>query len=195
MTKKKELAARTRELIKAGEGSIPHMYLDTVGKVTIGVGNMLRDAKAATALPFIVAESGEAASKQAIVAEYNLVAAQEPGLVAHRYRKYTKLILEEDAINALLDKRLGQFRRTLQKDFEGFDDFPENAQLGLIDMAFNLGNQGLIAKFPSFTRAARKKDWKKCAMECRRKQIQKTRNEEVKELFLSCLRNEEAQEA
>jgi hypothetical protein len=33
------LRKRSRAHIKHGEGSINHMYLDTVGKVTVGVGN------------------------------------------------------------------------------------------------------------------------------------------------------------
>lgn len=185
--KKNELAARTRKLIKAGEGSIPHMYLDTVGKVTIGVGNMLRNAEAATRLPFIVKETGDDASDAEIIAEFELVAEQESGRSARYYKRYTKLVLRKDAIDKLLDKRLQQFTRRLRKDFEGFDDFPPDAQLGLLDMAFNLGNHGLITKFPSFTRAARARDWAKCAQECRRKQVQKSRNAEVRELFEACV--------
>lgn len=186
-TKSKELVARSRELIKAGEGSVPHMYLDTVGKVTIGVGNMLPDAKAATKLPFVVGESGEAATDEEIVAEFERIAAQEPGLPAGRYKQHTRLLLTDDAINALLDKRLSRFKSRLRNDFEGFDSFPLDAQLGLIDMAFNLGKHGLVNKFPSFTKAARKQDWRKCADECRRKQVQDSRNQEVKALFLACV--------
>ena len=187
--KTKELAARTRKLIRAGEGAIPHMYLDTVGKVTIGVGNMLRNAKAATQLPFIVKESGAAASTAEIIAEYERVAELKPGLAARSYKKHTRLVLTNDAIDALLDKRLARFKSRLRKDFEGFDSFPVEAQLGLIDMAFNLGNHGLISKFPTFTRAARTRDWKLCAKECKRKQVQKARNREVEELFLACLKS------
>ncbi len=43
---------RRREIIKAGEGSIPHMYLDTVGRVTVAVGNMIPTAAAAEPLTF-----------------------------------------------------------------------------------------------------------------------------------------------
>ena len=38
---------------KVSEGSIPHMYLDTVGKVTIGVGNMLPTVASAKKLAFV----------------------------------------------------------------------------------------------------------------------------------------------
>ena len=38
------------------EGSVPWMYLDTVGKVTVGVGSMLPDARAAGTLRFLIGE-------------------------------------------------------------------------------------------------------------------------------------------
>ena len=49
--------------------------------------------------------------------------------------------------------------------------------------AFNLGNHGLVTKFPTFTAAARAHDWAVCAEQCRRRGISATRNEEVKKLF------------
>ena len=51
-----------RALIKRGEGCISHMYLDTVGKVTVGVGNMLPTAEAAVELPFIDRDTGASAT-------------------------------------------------------------------------------------------------------------------------------------
>ena len=74
--------AGRRELIKNGEGCISHMYLDTVGKVTVGVGNMLPTADAATALPFIQTGSGNNATDNEIRADYNNVAAQASGKLA-----------------------------------------------------------------------------------------------------------------
>jgi len=47
------------------------MYRDTVGKVTVGVGLMLPDAKAAEALPFIVGT--RPATPQEIAAEFTRV--------------------------------------------------------------------------------------------------------------------------
>lgn len=41
-----ELKMKIRQLIKAGEGCIEHMYLNTVGKVTVGVDNMLPNVAA-----------------------------------------------------------------------------------------------------------------------------------------------------
>ncbi len=52
---KQEIQEKARSMIKGGEGCISHMYLDTVGKVTIGVGNMLPTAEDAMALSSLMA--------------------------------------------------------------------------------------------------------------------------------------------
>ncbi len=175
---------RVRNMIKLGEGSVPHMYLDTRRKVTVAVGNLLPSADSAAAHPFMVAGSGSAASSDDIKAEYKKVSQLKKGLVAQRYRKFTELRLTEDYIDSLLDKRLAKFISRLREDFPDFDSYPEEAKMGLIDMAFNLGNKGLLRKFPSFTQAARDQDWLRCARECRRRGIGEGRNRETRELFL-----------
>ncbi|MFT7186732.1 MAG: GH24 family phage-related lysozyme (muramidase), partial [Pseudohongiellaceae bacterium] len=58
------LRSRARTHIKHGEGSINHMYLDTVGKLTVGVGNMLPNSGAASELPFILEDSRKPASQE-----------------------------------------------------------------------------------------------------------------------------------
>ena len=179
-----DFMADVRKMIKKGEGSIPHMYLDTRAKVTVGVGNMLPTVASATSLPFVLRRGGEEADKRKIEADFDTVTRQKKGKLAARYRKFTKLVLTEDEIDKLLDKRLDKFISRLQADFPGFDGFPDKARMGLIDMAFNLGNKGLLRKFPTFTRAALDQDWTSCARECQRRGIGKWRNKETQELFL-----------
>jgi len=43
--------------------------------------------------------------------------------------------------------------------------------------------QGLVSKFPSFTRAARAQRWRTCAQECQRTGIGTSRNAMTKQLF------------
>ena len=40
--------------LKEFEGCVPWMYRDTAGKLTVGVGLMLPDARAAAALPYVI---------------------------------------------------------------------------------------------------------------------------------------------
>jgi GH24 family phage-related lysozyme (muramidase) len=62
-----------RKEIKVSEGSIPHMYLDTVGKVTIGVGNMLPNVAAAQKLAFVVRTTKKKAIKDQIETDFEAV--------------------------------------------------------------------------------------------------------------------------
>lgn len=174
-----------RALIKKGEGSIPYMYLDTRGFVTVAVGNLLRTVADAQALAFVRRDTTEAASAEEIEADYNAVKDRPygQGYPASSFKAYTSLDMPEAEIDALLDRRIAKFEAGLRDDFPAFDSYPETARLGLVDMVFNLGNHGLVTKFPTFTAAARNRNWAACAEECRRRGISPARNEEVKHLF------------
>ena len=174
-------------LIKSGEGSIDHMYLDTVGKVTVGVGNMLPNAEAAIALGFLQRSDDAPASADQIGQEYEGIFCRMPGQYAASYRPYTNLYLPEEAINNLLDTRIGDFQAGLEKSFPNYPGYPEAVKQALMDMAFNLGNAGLVKKFPSLTKAARNEDWSECAAQCHRRGISASRNEEVEGLFLQAV--------
>ena len=101
-------------------------------------------------------------------------------------KQYTKLILVDDELDQLLDRRIDEFETGLVKDFPQYERYPEAARLGMLDMAFNLGNWGLVNKFPSFTRAARAEDWAECRAQCTRTGIANSRNKEVEVLFDEC---------
>jgi GH24 family phage-related lysozyme (muramidase) len=172
-----------QSMIKDGEGCIPYMYLDTVGRVTVAVGQMLPTAAAAQGLMFTRRDDGNRATAAEINQDYQAVAQQPPGRVASFYKQFTRLDMPEDAIDALLDTRIDEFEAGLRRDFPGYDSYPDEAKLGLMDMVFNLGNSGLIRGFPTFTRAARGKDWRTCANQCRRRGISDARNAMTKKLF------------
>ncbi len=174
---------KRRSMIKEGEGSISHMYLDTKGFVTVAVGQLLRTVESAQELGFVDRATGESATAAEIAQDFESVEQQEAGRVASFYKPFTKLDLPEPAINALLDERIQGFETGLRADFPVYDDYPENAKLGLMDMVFNLGNAGLVNKFPTFAKAAREQDWPTCAKECRRRGIGDHRNEMTKRLF------------
>ena len=174
---------RRRSMIKEGEGSISHLYLDTKGLVTVAVGQLLRTVEAAQELGFVRRATGEPATGAEIELDYDSVKRQSAAMVASAYKPFTELDLPEPAITALLDKRIEGFEAGLRSDFSDYESFPDEVRLGLMDMVFNLGNRGLVDKFPTFTRAARAKDWETCSAECRRTGIGDRRNEETKRLF------------
>ncbi len=174
---------RRRAMIKEGEGSIAHMYLDTRGFVTVAVGQLLRTVDDAQELDFVHRDTGQPAGAPEVAQDYASVKHQEPGRVASYYRQFTTLELPEPAIDALLDIRIEGFEKGLRSDFPRYDSYPDAAKLGLMDMVFNLGNAGVVNKFPTFTRAARSQEWVTCARECRRVGIGDHRNEMTRKLF------------
>ena len=181
--------ARRLTLIKAGEGNISNMYLDTKGLVTVGVGQMIRTADAATRLSFVNRETNEPATADEIRRDYATVKEQPKGNVARWYRTFTLLDMPQAEIDALLARRLDEFVNGLRREIPAYDDAPDDAKLGLIDMAYNLGIRGVVEKFPTFTRKARAADWAGCAKECHRRGIGDARNEEVEHLFESAARD------
>lgn len=177
------------DFIKNGEGSIDHMYLDTVGKVTVGVGNMLPKLATAQALSFLHRNDNKPATHQQIEGEFTLVSSQQAGKNASSYKIYTKLYLPITTIDALLEKRITEFTMGLKVNFPDYDQYPESARMALMDMIFNLGNAGLVNKFPSLTRAVKTRDWQECARQCNRVGIADSRNAKTKTLFLHAADN------
>lgn len=173
-----------RREIKTSEGEISHMYLDTVGAVTVGVGNMLPSVAAAQQLAFVHRGTNKAASKDEIKADFEAVKKRPKGLKASAYKEHTKLDLPGSDIDTLVDSRISEFKSQLRLKFPKFDSYPTTVQFALVDMAFNLGISGLVNKFPSFKKAVEAEDWTKAAAEANRPQVSVTRNATVKQWLL-----------
>jgi len=162
------------------EGSVPHMYLDTKGYVTVGVGFMLPSPEAAAKLGF------EPRSVSAIAADWRAVKAAPAGKVAKWYRPLTHCVLPESALRKEFDLRVNDMLRILSGGYK-LDQYPVQAQLGILDMMYNLGPVSLMRGWPSFKAACNSQDWLKAAANCSRKGVSTARNEETKALFLACV--------
>ena len=177
---------------KAFEDTIPYMYLDTGGKVTVGVGEMLPNVAAAqklgfvrrpdpTATPPVVA--GEATADE-IKTDYENVNQQTAGKLASHYKQFTKLDLPDSVIDSLLNTRVKQFTKQLVAKFPDFDSYPDEARAALFDMAYNLGTHKLTSLFPTLCKAVKDKDWAKAATQCKRGDpISDDRNDWTKSQF------------
>lgn len=174
---------KIRTLIKQHEGSIPHMYLDTRGNVTVGVGLLLSAVEDAQQLPFVRRDTQAPASAEEIEADFNNIMSQKEGQLAQSYRQYTQLELTQEAIDELLDQRITEFQSGLQGAYQGFDGYPDTAKEALLDMTFNLGLSGLVNKFPKLRQAAEAGNWQICAQECKRRGISDERNQVTRTLF------------
>jgi len=170
-------------VLTAFEGSVPYMYQDTAANVTVGVGNLLADVAAAQELAFVVRPTGGsdpdhaiAATPDQIATDFHNVAAQPKGQDFRYYEKFTALTLPEAAIQALLLRRVQEFHAQLTEAFPDYDAYPAEACAAIFDMAFNVGFEGLLVKFPRCTQAVREGDWAAAAAQCNREGIRPYRN-------------------
>jgi GH24 family phage-related lysozyme (muramidase) len=168
------------------EGCVPYMYRCSGGAVTAGVGHVLPTAGDATALPWEL--SGRPASAAEIAADFGKVSASPIGLPAVSYEPLTGCRLPQVYLVDLADADITRFEGYLQKEFPQWSSFPEPAQEGLFDMAFNLGIGGL-QKFPRFLAAVQAGDWGSAANECHRLGISEERNQEIAGLFRQAIKN------
>lgn len=166
------------------EGVVPWMYLDTRGFVTVGVGELLAAAGRAQALPFIDG-TGNPVTTDAILAEFNRVLALAKGQQAGAYRSSGSPTLSADSISNLLMAHVQYFDGQLSAKFANYAAFPDPAKLGLLDMIYNLGVQGLFAGYPTFMGDVTNENWESAAGQCFRHGPGPDRNNWTQQQFLA----------
>jgi len=176
---------QTLTQLKSFEGCVRWMYRDSVGKVTVGVGLMLPNAAAAGALPF---QTGSiAATAQQIEAEFARVNALEKGRLPSYYRATQSLELPEATIDQRLSAVLTGFEAALRARLAGYDKLPEGVKMALLDMAYNLGPEGLLKGYPKMLHALETGAWAEAAAECARGGINAARNAWTRQQMLSAV--------
>ena len=159
-----------RRFTKPFEGEVPHMYLDVRGLVTVGNGNLIDTPADAQRLPFRWRDSKRPATQEEIRNEWQSMKSNTPlaksGFVAAG--RVARLELSDKAIGQLVADRLAANERALisAARLTGWNDWPADAQLGLMSMAWAVGVGKLLAKFPKFLSAAREFDFEGCSREC-----------------------------
>lgn len=151
------------------EGSVPHMYQDHLGKVTVGVGNLIDSAGAAWGTRLLGAPfyqdrgSGPEATEQQVKAEW--AAVKNSSGVAGRHvlsRETTTLRLSEQGITNLLHGTLERFESTLRAtaEFSDLESWPADAQLALLSMAWAMGPAfAQEGRWPLFRASCAQRDW------------------------------------
>jgi len=169
--------------LKEFEGSVPWMYLDTVGRVTVGVGLMLPNATSAVALPFM--NGDRRATAEEIEKEFARISALAKGKTAKFYKKDGGIRLSEEAIDERLRGVLAGFEGYLKTHVPGYDRLPDVAKMALLDMIYNLGPGRLFEQFPRLLAAVGTGDWRRAAEMCSRRGPGPQRNEWTKDQFLA----------
>lgn len=174
------------------EGRIPHMYRDSKGHITVGVGHLLATVSDAQQCAF-VDQAGKHATGEQVAADYAEVGKQPPNRWADFYRTYTKLVLPNAEIDRLTEQHIQSFHRELRVIYRDFDRLPGPVRLALFDMIFNLGATNLRGTWPRMNRAIRAQDWLEAGRESFRPDVQMYRNDYVRKLFNKAAAMEVAQ--
>lgn len=170
------------------EGRINYMYLDIKGLVTIGIGNLFDVEKAENtvalkrvmdelaALPFVYKEkhpnAGKLATRTEIEAEWKRVKDKQDlakkGAKAFKDIKITTLKLEDNAIDQLLFTKLNKMERELKNipAFRQFEQWPADAQLALLSMAWATGVPKIRQQWVRLQKACEKQDFDDATRRC-----------------------------
>lgn len=149
------------------EGVIHWMYLDVLGLVTTGMGNLIDPVELALPLPWT--RDGAAVDQEAIRAEWTAIK-QNAGLAqagATAAGRVATLRLDDGAIDQLIEAKLADNERTLTGTaaFADFEEWPADAQLGLLSMAWAMG-PSFAPGYPRFCAACQARDFAAAAGEC-----------------------------
>ncbi|MEP0190369.1 MAG: hypothetical protein ABJP70_07100 [Erythrobacter sp.] len=189
--------SRAARMIASHESFIPHMYLDSVSYVTVGYGKMMPNANAAASLTFVnkSVSPNRPATPAEKRAEWQTIQARSPqgteiNYAAGHYRQYTSLEMTRAEGTALLGVEVNNAVAILVANYPGFGRFPEDAQVAMIDMAYNLGNR-IHTVFRNFTRSINGTGgprWDVAARESNRPQLSASRNREIYNLYMAAHR-------
>lgn len=134
-----------RQKLEKYEGKVSHMYLDSKGYVTVGIGHLLSSVSEAQSLKF-KNNKNLFASKEDIKTDYDAIKKQPSNRVASFYKKHSKLTLPDNEIDNLTNKHIENFEKELKKIYSDFDSYPSGVRLALFDLIFNLGMTNLNSK-------------------------------------------------
>ena len=142
------------------EGICPWMYLDILGYITTGMGNLVDPILLATALPWLNPD-GSPTSPDDVRAAWKAVddhrtapkGVRQPTGLATKYGQafapVTTIRLDEAGIDAVCNRQLSANEAIMHRYFPGFDDLPADAQLCLHSMAWAMG-AGFGSSFVNF---------------------------------------------
>lgn len=139
------------------ESLVHHMYLDILGLVTTGMGNMVDPVQTCIPLPWRRPD-GSLAPKDEVVRQWTTLK-ENPDLAKRHYRFAQELLalryghaltLHDDDIDTLVAHKLEANEVELRKHFPAYDEWPADAQLAVHSMAWAMG-PAFSSKFPTFT--------------------------------------------
>lgn len=169
------------------EGEVAHLYLDTRGNPTIGVGFHVATKSEFAQLPLREIRSKRHASREHKLAEFERIKRLPAGCPANFYTNHCELYLSHKACQKILLVKIQSFKAELGKIYgdSKFNALPKSVKLALVDMIYTLGQTQLQNNWPKFNAAIHKRDWREAANQCNRKGVSLSRNAKIKQLLES----------
>lgn len=125
------------------EGCERHLYKDSHGLETTGTGFLVATVSAALALPWKMPD-GSSATENQISEQYAAVQAAPAGHSAGFYLPLTTMRLDLADVENIAEERLqDEFLPALRRHFPHFDAYPTGWQRALVDVAWNVGANGI----------------------------------------------------
>jgi GH24 family phage-related lysozyme (muramidase) len=162
------------------EGRCSHFYLDSNNVVTIGIGCQVTEP---SMLSLLRKSDNQPATRADIFSDWNAVKTQPPNRPAEYYGVFCGCYLPETETYRLFEKRLADGVAQINAEAISLATLPDEAQLVVVDMAFNLGTHGLLA-FHNFLNALKQNppDFHRASLECHRlPPVPKERNDWARE--------------
>jgi GH24 family phage-related lysozyme (muramidase) len=153
------------------EGRVEHMYLDTKGYATFGIGRKIEDSGKLSDYGLTRPwrdRAGRLVLESAIRTEFDRIHAR-PELArkgGHAYVTVATLHLAGVDIDEALMDTTATFWGVLIKSLPDVKAWPADAQLALLDMAYHMGPNFLGPSWPKFTAGAKAGDFTRCAANC-----------------------------
>lgn len=169
------------------EGEVAHLYLDTRGNPTIGIGFHVANKSEFAQLPLRESRTKRHASREHKLAEFERIKRLPPACPANFYTNHCELYLSHNASQKILLLKIQSFKEELKRIYGEplFNSLPTNAKLALLDMIYTLGQTQLQNHWPLFNDAVRKRDWQAAAQQSNRKGVSVSRNAKIKQLLES----------
>ena len=170
----------------AWEGEIPHLYLDSKGYMTIGIGTCLvskdhaKDPARTLKLPLRKVAADKFAEDSDPLADddtkrevFGKIVVMAPKMTAADYKTQPRLALKREDVHAMVRTFLDEKAwPALKRNFPDYKEFPKCARRAMIDILYNAGPGFLDAgtpknppKAPKMREAILAKDWKTAAKE------------------------------
>lgn len=181
--------------IEKYEGRISHLYLDTAGKVTVGIGHMVPNKIGMSSVTMYKVGTNKVLVPASAIekhAEYDAIKKLPFGRShgAASFKKHTTLIMKDGDINLQRDKHIQSFYKELTAYYttangyaKAFDSMPVEVQKALFDMVFNLGITKLKSQYIKFNGFIKSEKWDEAAKQSNRVGISPLRNKYVFDLL------------